>query len=271
VCNALLDTHIDRLRYQSVLDIVASWFIVCTTYSRAASLHPQHNIQEANIGGRSLGILHTFIIHTAENGYLLLCCFAVTTSPLYLIRTCVWIISRLADATRTALSRASRIPQNTLPISGKVSLGLLEARLEHNHTWLWPKQSYDVDYSGRFKFEIGLVLTCQLQRIETTVTQSGPSLVSHLHFEVHVTVRPQIYLSDTCAAELVLPASHYPLSPSIYSECDFGCMTLPSAGWCRSLLLCPSVAWAVLLYSVDAHGGMCSDKGDIMALSSTLC
>ena len=44
---------------------------VCTTYSRAASLHPQHNIQEANIGvrtfspalwlsGRSLGILHTW-------------------------------------------------------------------------------------------------------------------------------------------------------------------------------------------------------------------
>jgi len=26
------------------------WVCVCTTYSRAASLHPQHNIQEANIG-----------------------------------------------------------------------------------------------------------------------------------------------------------------------------------------------------------------------------
>lgn len=197
---------------------------------------------------------------------LLFCCRNLS---IILIRTCVWIISRLADGTRTALSRASRIPQNTLPISGKVSLGLLEARLEHNHTWLWPKQPFDVvdvDDSGRFKFEIGLVLTCQLQRIETTVTQSGPSVVSHLHFEVHVTVRPQIYLSDTCAAELVLPASHYPLSPSIYSECDFGYMTLPSAGWCRSLLLCPSVAWAVLLYSVDAHGGMCADEGEIMAL-----
>jgi len=34
------------------------WVCVCTTYSRAASLHPQHNIQEANIGRQD--IVRTF-------------------------------------------------------------------------------------------------------------------------------------------------------------------------------------------------------------------
>ena len=38
-------SHLFLKGMKSVLE-----YCVCTTYSRAASLHPQHNIQEANIG-----------------------------------------------------------------------------------------------------------------------------------------------------------------------------------------------------------------------------